>query len=180
MTGDLSIRILSASHLSHAPRVKFTETHVVIKIDGVVRGKTKAAKAVNGQIKWNEDFDIQVDRASEIEITLYDRLSGGVDNHLPIGLLWIKIYDIAEELRTKAKIAGGWAPASGILEGVQNLSVRPTSPGGDPSAPVSPAPSGPPTQGDGIEDVWDVEPVGQLGLKLNFGESRAARGNEQA
>lgn len=183
MTGNLFLRVLSAQHLSHAPRVKITETHVVVKIDGVIRGKTKPVKGDGGPLKWNEDFEIQVDRASEIEITVYDKLPNANDTYLPIGLLWIKIGDIAEELRTKMMMVEGWAPASGILGGMQKMSVSGStgslSTMGSQSTGTAVAPAdsnsqpGYPT--DGTEGWWDMEPVGQIGLKLNFVETGRRR-----
>ncbi|RIB14584.1 kinase-like domain-containing protein [Gigaspora rosea] len=170
VTGKLDIRVRNANHLAHAPTrtLKSPETTVVIKIDGATKGKTKASR----NDRWNEDFEIHVEKASEIEITLYDKPH---EHPQPIGLLWIKISDIAEELRKKrieAESGPGWVTANAQFE----MQSSPTSAVNNNGPPYSiPYSSAQPQQGagtavlpDGIEAWFDVEPVGQISLKLNF------------
>ncbi|CAG8562747.1 23489_t:CDS:10 [Dentiscutata erythropus] len=172
VTGKLDIRVRSAQHLAHAPMrtSKSPETTVVIKIDGSTKGKTKTSR----NDRWNEDFEIHVEKASEIEITLYDKPH---EHPQPIGLLWIKISDIAEELRKKrieAESGPGWVTASNAQFEMQS---SPTSAMNNNNGPPYSIPysSAQPQQGagtailpDGIEAWFDVEPVGQILLKLNF------------
>ncbi|CAG8525680.1 7877_t:CDS:10 [Ambispora gerdemannii] len=161
VTGKLIIRVNHALHLSHPP-VRATETTVVIKVDGVQKAKTRVAR----NDRWNEDFAIHVEKASEVEITIYDKSQ---DHQVPIGLLWFKISDIAEELRRKRVVAGSapdWVSANNRFEKQDNN----TNPGpgdayGIPYPATQPQGASPP---DGI-DVWfEVEPVGRIGLKLDF------------
>ncbi|CAG8557120.1 10330_t:CDS:10 [Ambispora leptoticha] len=163
VTGRLDVRVNQARYLSHPP-VRATETTVVIKIDGVQKAKTRVTK----NDRWNEDFAIHVEKASELEITIYDKSQ---EHQVPIGLLWIKISDIAEELRRKrvvAESAPNWVAASSDRFETQNNHTSPAS--GDTYS--IPYPATQPHQGgvppDGI-DVWfEVEPVGQIKLKLDF------------
>ncbi|CAG8695674.1 27495_t:CDS:2, partial [Racocetra persica] len=177
VTGKLNIRVRSAQYLAHAPTrtLKSPETTVVIKIDGATKGKTKASR----NDRWNEDFEIHVEKASEIEITLYDKPH---EHPQPIGLLWIKISDIAEELRKKrieAESGPGWVSASNPQFEMQSSPTSAVNNGPPYSIPYS---SAQPQEGagtavlpDGIEAWFDVEPVGQILLKLNFAKENAGK-----
>lgn len=114
-----------------------------------------------------------MEKASEIEITVYDKSH---EQLVPIGLLWIKIYDIAEELR-KRKIEAGsdprWVTASNAQFDMQ--SPISSNNNNDPySIPYVSAQSQQSTGSvvlpDGIEAWFEVEPVGQILLKLGFGK----------
>ncbi|CAG8483366.1 5876_t:CDS:10, partial [Racocetra fulgida] len=169
--------IAEVQYLAHAPTrtLKSPETTVVIKIDGATKGKTKASR----NDRWNEDFEIHVEKASEIEITLYDKPH---EHPQPIGLLWIKISDIAEELRKKrieAESGPGWVSASNPQFEMQSSPTSAVNNGPPYSIPYS---SAQPQEGagtavlpDGIEAWFDVEPVGQILLKLNFAKENAGK-----
>ena len=229
ITGRLQVRVLSARQIAHAPRKygKSLETHVTIKIDGVVRGKSRPSR----NDRWNEQYDIKAENATELEITLSDR-SGEV--LVPVGLLWIRLSDIADEIRKRRmereQGANGWAPArSAGIDAHTNLhpSFDRPSPNHFRSQSASnalgadvpgrrstdQAPTGPSSSGaasastsaanvqrgassknarlswsfsgvvaeesvastddakftkDSLEFWWDVEPVGQIGLRLFF------------
>nr|CAG8445509.1 15778_t:CDS:10 [Entrophospora candida] len=181
VTGKLSIRILHARHISHTPTTrssKHLDTTVTIKIDGMLKNKTRVSR----NDRWNEDFEIHVDKASEVEITLYDKLH---EHHqVPVGLLWIKISDIAEELRKKrieAENGPGWVTASNAQFEMQGsptstINTTPLNNSQNPADPYSiPYVAAKPQQGteasvlsDGIEAWFEVEPAGQISLMLNF------------
>ncbi|RHZ65053.1 hypothetical protein Glove_319g64 [Diversispora epigaea] len=174
VTGRLDIRIHQTRYTAHAPKraKRDPETVIVIKIDGSTKGKTRISR----NDRWNEDFEIHVEKASEIEITVYDK---PYEHLVPIGLLWIKISDIAEELRKK-KNAGsgpGWVTASNPQFEVQS---SPTSPNNDPySIPYDSAQTQQSTGSvvlpDGIEAWFEIEPVGQILLKLDFVKENARK-----
>ncbi|CAG8752945.1 926_t:CDS:2, partial [Gigaspora rosea] len=177
VTGKLDIRVRNANHLAHAPTrtLKSPETTVVIKIDGATKGKTKASR----NDRWNEDFEIHVEKASEIEITLYDKPH---EHPQPIGLLWIKISDIAEELRKKrieAESGPGWVTANAQFE----MQSSPTSAVNNNGPPYSiPYSSAQPQQGagtavlpDGIEAWFDVEPTANKRPDAGLGRQGAFR-----
>ncbi|CAG8775560.1 732_t:CDS:2, partial [Acaulospora morrowiae] len=110
-------------------------------------------------------------KASEAEITIYDKPN---ENLVPIGLMWIKISDIAEELRKKKIEAesGGWVTATNAQFDMQSF------PQGEPyGVPYSSAQAqqgvGTNVTQDGIEAWFEVEPVGQILLKLNFVKENA-------
>ncbi|ORX57055.1 hypothetical protein DM01DRAFT_1334610 [Hesseltinella vesiculosa] len=99
VSGKLQLKITEACDLAHAPTRYFKmrrQTAVMINIDGNTQCHTKSSKTD----KWTDSFELNVDKAAEVELIIYDR-SG--DKTLPIGLLWLKISDIAESLR-KQKI----------------------------------------------------------------------------
>ncbi|CAB4431148.1 unnamed protein product [Rhizophagus irregularis] len=174
VTGKLDIRILQARNVPHTPLRtpgKAPDTTVIVKIDGTTKGKTRVTR----NDKWNEDFEFHVEKASEIEITLYDKTSE--QHQVPIGLLWIKISDIAEELRKKrieAESGPGWVTASNAqFETGSPTATNNNGPYGDTySVPYAVART---QQGigttylpDGIEAWFEVEPAGQILLKLDF------------
>ncbi|CAO3647232.1 unnamed protein product [Cunninghamella echinulata] len=174
VTGKLQLEILEAHELTHAPTrmIQHPETTVYIKIDGNVVFKSKPSR----NDKWMELSEIHVNKASEVEISIYDH---DAEHHLPIGMFWLKITDIAEGLR-KRKLqqdnnTQGWAPASDALQQQQNESRDdPSSNNNNPQLP-------PLTQvqtiedGNGIQAWFDIEPVGEMCLRLNFVREAANR-----
>ncbi|KAI7899788.1 kinase-like domain-containing protein [Cokeromyces recurvatus] len=94
VTGQLQLKIVKAHELVHAPTRMFQnpQTAVMIKIDGAIQNRTRPSR----NDVWGDQFDLIVDKATEVELLIYDQ-SG--DRTLPIGLLWLKISDIAETLR---------------------------------------------------------------------------------
>ncbi|KAJ5654021.1 hypothetical protein N7490_001024 [Penicillium lividum] len=112
LTGLLTMRIHAVKDVDHATSSRFSrgpETYVIVKVEDAVKARTKATR----NDKWlDEAFSIDIDKANEIELTVYDK-SG--DRPTPIGMLWVRISDIAEEMRRK-KIetelnASGWVSA---------------------------------------------------------------------
>ena len=66
-----------------------------MKVEDSFKGRTKATR----NDKWIDELhEFDIDKANEIELTVYDRTG---DHPLPIGMLWIRISDIAEEMRRK-------------------------------------------------------------------------------
>lgn len=164
MTGVLHVRISGIKHQNHAPirGSRPAESMAVIKIDGSPRAKTRMARTGPNGIRWNEEFEVPVTKASEIEIAVYDK-----PDHIaiPIGMFWLKISDLVEDLRRKKQVAdndAAWAAAN-----VQDLTTRAPSirPG------TGPLGDNPINGVEGIESWWDLEPVGQISLKFNFGMS---------
>jgi hypothetical protein len=192
LSGHLSFRILAVKDVDHAAVGKFSrgpETSVVVKVEDVIKIKTKATRID----RWeNEQQEIPVDKANELELTVYDKPS---DHPIPIGMMWIRLSDIAEEMRRKkieSEMGAGWVSA-------QNMDHRGSTGGGYPnqyggSQQQFPAPPG--SQGmhhqqqaggfnQGLVhqnqpvyiDSWfQLEPVGQIHLMMSFvKQSRAAR-----
>lgn len=167
VTGKLQLQIIEARELAHAPTsmIRMPETVVIIKIDGNVVLRTRPSR----NDKWLEETEIHVNKASEIEIAIYDQ---GLERTLPIGILWLKITDIAEGLR-KRKIQQESGPGWVSAEVAQQRSQDPTQ-----SSSVSPIvrqPTAVQASQEGIEAWFDVEPLGELALRLNFGKYLYAR-----
>lgn len=201
LTGKLQVRVVCAKDLDHAPTKTFrnySETSVEVKVENDAQATTKLTR----NDRWGEDFEIHVDKANEIEISIKDK-SG--DFSIPIGILWIRISDIVEELRRKKTAAGmdggaGWVTANNVGDGASQPSpqnpygasggqfgARPYSgypgPDGGPPGPGAAGAYGrpPPAQTnttaatDGIEAWFAVEPAGRVYLKLNFVKENARK-----
>ncbi|KAH9870728.1 Serine/threonine kinase [Plenodomus lingam] len=189
LSGHLSLRIHAVADVDHAATGRFSrgpETFVNIKVEDAIKGRTKPTR----NDRWiDEQHEFAIDKANEIEITVYDKTG---DHLLPIGMLWVRISDIAEEMRRK-KIEtelqnSGWVAAdkmSGAAAGIQpDLQFQPP-PGQNPAGtPGAPAPGGARPQGGPqpqtgpimIDDWFSLEPVGRIHLTMSFAKNT---GNKQ-
>lgn len=151
---------------------------MIIKVDGTQRARSHNSKTD----RWNEDFDIPVDKATEIEIALYDKQASEA-HPTPIGLLWIRISDLIETLRKQRVVGGGqggWVTANAMGSDTSNphnsdpfgagaggmdapLNFPDGGTGMQPPVPGQPSP-------EGVEASFSVEPVGTVSLALNFSE----------
>lgn len=187
LTGNLRISCLAikdVDHVSTARPMKSPESIVSVKVEDQTRAKTRPSR----NDKWNEEFDIAVDKANEIEITVYDKLN---DQNIPVGLMWLRISDIAEAMRRK-KVEqelnqAGWVSASKVQSDSANPSTAPS--GGNPvGLPANAASGGSPEAIDSpalrqgtfgspnisIDSWFVLEPAGQIHLSLSF--EKASRG----
>jgi hypothetical protein len=150
----------------------YNETTIAIKIEG----NTYAISQPSRNDKWLEEFDIPIDKANEVEITIYDTVAPG--DSAPIGMLWLRISDLMEALRRQkvgAEVQGaGWvtagqaasmsarggqaAPDSVTLHSSGTLRQPGGYTGGESKGP------------EGIDGWWSVEPAGAIALRLDFGE----------
>ena len=180
LSGTLYVTVKGARELDHTPIVasrsrsasKVMETHVSIKVEGTQSAKSHPSRTD----RWNEDFEISVDKANEIEIVVYDKQAS--EQHvIPIGLLWIRITDLVDALR-RQKVGmdgqGGWVTA-GAMPGDSPAAMSIQSPSGDMNTPLGfgagppgGVPSGLSGQSDGIDAWFAVEPAGAIQLQLNF------------
>ncbi|KAK9480024.1 Serine/threonine kinase [Lipomyces japonicus] len=136
LTGRLKISISAIEDVDHAAghRNRAPDTWVAIKVEDQVRAKTKPSKTD----RWTETFDLEVDKANEIEFTVYDR-SG--DHDVPIAVTWMRIFDIAEELRRK-KIelelaSSGWVSADQTQD-TASQTLGSSTPSNSPDKPFAP------------------------------------------
>ncbi|KDN47332.1 hypothetical protein K437DRAFT_99551 [Tilletiaria anomala UBC 951] len=176
LTGTLQISLRGARDIDHAPirgSRATRESTVVVKVEDTPRAKTHPSRTD----RWQEDFEIAVDNANEMEVTIYDRVSG--NPAVPVGMVWIRISDIVDELRKKkfgqvpdatgapqhAAMGGmpgappGWVPADHTVPGSTPMPALQ-----DPAG--QPVPNGP--IGDGVEAWFAVEPAGAIQLRVNF------------
>ncbi|SAL99009.1 hypothetical protein [Absidia glauca] len=169
VTGKLQLEILEARELAHAPTrmIRSPETTVYIKIDGNIVTKSKPSRTD----RWMDLCEIHVNKASEVEVAIYDH---DAERSLPIGMFWLRITDIAEGLR-KRKIqqdsGQGWAPADDAMRQRQlDSSGEQQQQNQQQNATLSTA-----EDGNGIQAWFDVEPVGEISLRLNFVRESANR-----
>lgn len=159
------------------------ETYVSIKVEGTQLAKSHPSRTD----RWNEDFEIAVDKANEIEIVVYDKQVSEL-HAIPIGLLWIRVTDLVDSLR-RQKVGmdgqGGWVTA-GAMPG-DSLGGMPG--GGDTNRPLGyGGPSGAGGLGsgfsgqgsEGVEAWFAVEPAGAIALSLNFGMHYIALGERMS
>ncbi|KAG5645474.1 hypothetical protein DXG03_006019 [Asterophora parasitica] len=185
LSGTLQVTVKGARELDHAPVVSFgrlrssskqvMETHVSLKVEGTQLAKSHPSRTD----RWNEDFEITVDKANEVEIVVSDK-QASEPHAVPIGLLWIRINDLVEALR-RQKVGmdsgqGGWVTA-GAMHGdgpagpIHSQSGDINAPlggnfGGDSRGPGAMT-FGTPTA-EGIDAWFAVEPAGAIALRLNF------------
>ncbi|KAK2808302.1 hypothetical protein FQN50_004861 [Emmonsiellopsis sp. PD_5] len=174
LTGNLTMRIHAVKDVDHAASSRFSrgpETFVIMKVEDAIKAKTRATR----NDKWTEEtFNVDIDKANEIELTVYDK-SG--DRPTPIGMLWIRISDISEEMRRK-KIetefnASGWVSADKMETGGGGGMIRPDA------TFHNVAPSHFPMAQQGqqvvnqnatvmIDSWFALEPVGRIHLTMSF------------
>ena len=148
-----------------------------MKVEDVAKGRTKATRTD----KWTDEYhEFDIDKANEVEVTVYDKAG---DLTLPIGMLWIRISDIAEEMRRKRTEAefnsAGWVSADRVGNGAANnpnLQFQPP-PGqnynsnnglGSGGATMQSGPM-PQTGPVHIDSWFSLEPVGRIQLTMSFG-----------
>ena len=87
LTGHLSLRIHAVADVDHAATGRFSrgpETFVIMKVEDNFKGRTKATRTD----KWTDELhEFDIDKANEIELTVYDKTG---DHPLPIGMLWVR------------------------------------------------------------------------------------------
>jgi len=182
LSGHLSIRILAVAEVDHASTGRFSrgpETFVIMKVEDAFKGRTKATRTD----KWaDEVHEFDIDKANEIEFTVYDK-SG--EHPQPIGMLWVRISDIAEEMRRK-RIENefqnsGWISADKMGSGGPGqpspelqFSPPPTSQGNGGAAFQQPGPT-PQTTPPEIDDWFSLEPVGRIRLAIEFNKQNKER-----
>ncbi|KAJ7601122.1 protein kinase C1 [Mycena floridula] len=183
LSGILHVTVKGARELDHAPVIgrfrstskQSTETHVSLKVEGTQLARSHPSRTD----RWNEAFEITVDKANEVEIVVYDK-QVGEPHAIPIGLLWVKISDLVEALR-RQKVGiettqGGWVTAGAMpgdsMPGAMHMhpsSADMNSPltfGGGATMGGSSAGHG--TSSEGVDAWFAVEPAGAICLNLNF------------
>jgi len=181
LTGLLSMTVHAVKDVDHAATGRFArgpETFVILKVEDSFKVRTKATRID----RWTDELhQVDIDKANEIELTVYDK-SGA--HPAPIAMLWIRISDIAEEMRRKkigADLGGGWATAESMDNGgaqnrqdsaygssnqnsFQGRDQRDSRGSSNASHGATQNPSNP-----GDIDAWfALEPVGRIQLTLSF------------
>ena len=186
LTGHLEMRIHAVKDVDHAVAGRFSkgpETFVIMKVEDNVRAKTRATRTD----RWTEEsFNIDIDKANEIELTVYDKAG---ERPTPIGFLWIRISDVAEEMRRKKVESefqqNGWLTADKMANSGGSPG-KPDSHFSPPSAQTSYVPPGDAlgasaTTGSmqtpqiAIDSWFSLEPAGRIHLTMSFQKQTAAR-----
>ena len=152
-----------------------------MKVEDSFKVRTKATRTD----KWMDEIhNVDIEKANEVELTVYDKTGS---NPTPVGMLWIRISDIAEEMRRKkieADLGGSqWVTAdrmenSGGTHSRQDsayssLNQGPPGPGGSSTGSVGGQYGAPQAQSNsGAIDAWfALEPVGRIHLTMSFSKS---------
>ncbi|KAJ2543365.1 Serine/threonine kinase [Coemansia sp. RSA 1853] len=170
ITGKLQLRIHRAKDLRRAPihtrAFRSPQHFVVVKIDGRVCGTTPIVK----DSVFNHYFEIEVKKASEVELSVFER----VDKDYLVGLMWIRLSEIYEDIRKKEIVAdssSGWTTAEQMSKGAGGAHGH-----GSPGVPhMATGHGGQPDAAPGVLSEWDVESQGQIELWMNFTKSTAKR-----
>ncbi|WPH04634.1 Protein kinase C-like protein [Acrodontium crateriforme] len=179
LTGRMSVKIQAVTEVDHASAGRFSrgpETFVIMKVEDAFKGRTKATRTDRWQDELHE-FD--VDKANEVEFIVYDKAG---DHPVPIGLLWIRLSDLVDEIRRKRIETefnqAGWMTADKMDGGVRpdlQFSPPPNAQGVSGAGPGAPGggmlgTSGlAPQTGPIFIDYWfSLEPVGRIQLQLSF------------
>ena len=189
LTGHLAMRISAVRDVNHALTGRLSrgpETFVIIKVEDAFKGRTKATRTD----RWTDEMhNIDIEKANEIELTVYDK-SG--THPTPIGMVWIRISDIVEEMRRKkieTELSGSqWVTASQMDRGPgssqgSNYNTTPlTSPhdrsGKGPAGRDGPAGSQPSQSEPAVIEAWfALEPVGSIKLSMSFSKFKLSLRN---
>jgi len=178
------MKIDAVREMDHAASGRFSrgpETFVIMKVEDNIKAKTRATRTD----KWtDETFSVEIDKANEIELTVYDKAG---ERPVPIGFLWIRLSDVAEEMRRK-KIESefqqsGWVSADKMANtGSQGKmdsqfapppGTLPMPPGDAVSAATLTSPQVAPQP---MIDSWfSLEPAGRIHLSMSFQKQTGAR-----
>ncbi|KAL9585109.1 MAG: hypothetical protein Q9203_004392 [Teloschistes exilis] len=178
LTGTLSMVIHAVRDVDHAATGRISrgpETFVIMKVEDSFKVRTRSTRTD----KWtDEPHTVDIEKANEIELTVYDK-SGA--HPTPIGMLWIRISDIAEEMRRKKIEAdlnnSQWVTADkmnnpGQLESgfssSTNLAQDRISRGSSSRDLQFNAPNQSPQNPAAIDAWFALEPVGRIHLTLSF------------
>ncbi|KAI0223708.1 Serine/threonine kinase [Massospora cicadina] len=138
VSGLLTIKLLAEQNLAH---IEDCELSVLLQIDGTTRGQPIKLATCD---RRDEHFRVEVVRANEMEMLV---VAQGCERASLVGLLWIPLNEIADEVRRRAQNPS-WAPADATGRMQPTLS--------SPEAGESPV----------IEDWFKLEPAGKLLLRI--------------
>ncbi|KAJ3150499.1 Serine/threonine kinase [Geranomyces michiganensis] len=88
-TGRLRAKIIGATNLPGRRSAK-DEIMAIVRVDGVIKHETKPTRT-----QWQETIDIQVDKAQEVEIAVYDR------SWTLLGLVWFRLWELEDDIKVK-------------------------------------------------------------------------------
>lgn len=178
LSGVLTIGITAVRDVDHIQSPLFArnpESYIAIKVDDAVKARTRPTR----NDRWHEEFNINVGKGNEVEITVYDKVNNTLT---PVAVMWLLLSDIVEEMRKK-KVGkqsnqNGWVNAtqldnpSSSIANTDTTLTRKFSAGNSNDETKSNALAGTPEENTEIpltSNGWFVmEPSGQILLTLGF------------
>lgn len=179
LTGNLNLKIScirDVDHISSSTISKKPDTYINMKIDDAQRARTKTSKYDS----WNEEFDIFIDKGHELELTVYDKMG---DKMMPVGITWILLSDIVEELRKKRQIKNtqnGWAVAQDVIKSdnatTPNSADVYSKTSNNSAATTLLNQEEPDSSSSVSSQVWlNLEPAGQILLSFSFDKQQTSK-----
>ena len=165
-SGTLSISIKRAKEIDHAAISNSTrlmrESYVAIKVEETERVQTPSSRTDT----WNVKYELPLENTNEVELVIFDQVGSSVP--VPVGLLWLRISDIIEQLR---RIKTGQvlpdnaqsSPAAGGGEWVTAERMASLHSSNTMNQTVMQQ-----AKETGMEGWFTVEPTGAIYLRLDF------------
>ena len=148
-----------------------------------IEGNERAVSHPSRNDKWLEEFDIDVEKANEVEITIYDTIAPG--DSAPIGIMWLRVSDLMEAIRRQKVGAEGQGAGWVTADKAATMGPRLGAPDSV-TLHSSGTLRGPPGVGsldgkgpEGIDGWWSVEPAGAISMRLDFGQSKVSFAKNQ-
>lgn len=169
LTGVLTIGLTAIRDVDHIQSPMFArkpDSYITVKIDDTIKARSKPSR----NDRWHEEFEIQVGKGNEVEITVYDKVN---DQMIPVAVMWLLLSDIAEEIRKKKanQTTGqqGWVNASNIESNTGSQNENSVVSASTALPENSPVPEGIPSNAHVTTNQWFIlEPAGQILLTLGF------------
>lgn len=176
VTGTLHLFVTQIDGVDHTnlSTSRNVETKLFIKVENQLVASSCTTK---GDV-FNEEFNIPVEKANEIEILAYDKAGS---SQKPVAVMWMRINDIIEAIRRKrvqSHVTSGWANADTVIREASVATTKPASkpirgPNGQSTAPSmllgSPEKTRPASTPDDTVEGWFIlEPAGRIYLRMGF------------
>lgn len=150
-------RAISATLIILIKNIKGISVHkqqtnyIVVKVDSVTKAKTKITK----MNRFNEQIKIEVDKACEIELLIYQIYEG---KHTAQGLVWFTFSELLDYTRkTLIHNQEGWTSATNLNENTSSTMRLDANVQNN--------------ENNIIEGWFDVEPSGAIELKIEFNKA---------
>ncbi|KAI9349036.1 hypothetical protein BDR26DRAFT_852855 [Obelidium mucronatum] len=157
LSGRMKVTLVGCSGLPIKGTTHRPETYAILRIDSNEKAKTR-----NSRSKWMDPFDIQVEKGGDVEIAVYEKGTGSI-----VAFVWFPLVEldsmlkISKERRTRELVQRSDSFKSGQLDSTDTTGVKVDAPPSSPQFKSSVLYDG--------ENVWlDLEPAGQLSVKINF------------
>ncbi|KAJ3404437.1 Serine/threonine kinase, partial [Chytridiales sp. JEL 0842] len=155
LTGHFHINIMSAVGLPNKQSSR-SDTYCVLKVDGVTKHQTRFSKSN----KWMEEFQLVLEKAHEVEVVVLEK-GGGV-----LAMVWFKLGELEEFLKIQRQLSSHQSHVDTIVS--ENGLSAPSETRNSQTARSGGGGGNSKGSAAGIETSLDLEPGGQIQLRLNF------------